>query len=816
MLGWTVIVAIFVHRIGIESLPFLFVGNAILMMCGTMIFSELIRFIRKEILIITTLVLAAVLIFAATTFILPISEIGFLITSVIGISLFLGQVNILIQLFVEDMFTPIESESAFPLIETAETIGGIFAGLLLATAGSFIAPYKFLYILIIISLAIIPTLSAFSKTAHNDLPNLNLKKQGRLRDISKLQRIEEGWAEIKKTSFLQAIVVVILCQFVIFNLVEFQYTKAVQQKVYNAHESTIVQETRAPEIIRLGDHSIELASLGLQPDTYTVRTLTTNKPSEATLEKQLAHTLGLFQMIISLFALATQLFVASKVVKSLGVVQSLLVHPILMLANFTLMTLKFNISTAMVAKTGFEMTRSIFQTSYLSSYYSLKEEVREEIKEFMEGIITPIGAVIGTILIFLFQYLLSEANITLGINIAMISMAVVMAYVIYNLQKEYTAVSSEALHLVDNTADKLNSIEILSQNGHTGNIHILIKALDSPLEKNIVKIKILEALGRLKKKRAIPTIIKYLENPSKDVQLAAVNALLQYDNIDKHFFRNAFARFSMAKSLKRLFEKSSPIETKEAIIKIMARINRHDVVEYLVELLETAPTELKRDCIGVIGHFHDLSSIKFIEPFLDSKNVGLQCAAMESLWQYGKYREEYRNRIIEDLKTLLRSKKQGENIYALKTIGTIGLHQFEEYVKKLSSSKKIAVKEAALKTLIQLQDHNAIKPFVELLLSSKHSYKRIKKYMHGDNVSAKFKKAVEFEINKQVSREIHEIFLKNNEKVLEEFTVEALKTLKHLYSLIEKDREVLKVSEIIEASVRKHVYRYENQASATT
>ncbi len=804
MLGWTVITAIFVNRIGIESLPFLFIGNALLMMCGTMIFSELIRFIQKEILIICTLLIAAITLFVSATFLLPWSETAFLITSIVGISLFLGQINILVQLFIEDLFTPIESETAFPLIETSETIGGIAAGVILTSLGTVIAPYKFLYILIIISLCIIPTIGTFRRTCHNDLPNLNLKKREKLKEISKLKRIEEGWAEIKRTGFLQGIVVVVLCQFIIFNLVEFQYTKAVQQKVYNAHERTILLEDHLVE-------EVELASL--YPETTYQDQALFEARNEAELEKELTYTLGFLQAIISAFALATQLFVASEIIKKLGIVQSLLIHPLMMLANFSIMALRFTMGTAFVARTGFEMTRSVFQTAYLSSYYSLQEEVREEIKEFMEGIVTPIGAIIGTALIFLFQYLLNDHNITLGLNITMISIAFVMAYVIYSLQKEYTKVSSKALRVIDNTPDKLNSIEILSQKGHKKAVYILLKTLENPTEKSIVKIKVLEALGRMTKKRAIPSIIKCLESSDARIQTAAVEALAKYEKIDQHFFNNAFARHRMSEALKKLFEKPGTIEAKASIIKILAKINKHDVVEYLINLLETSPMKIKIDCVRVIGFFHDPSSVSYIEKFLDSSNINLQCATMKSLWQYGIYRQEYRSKILEKIRKLLRSKKQNELISTLGVIGSLELVQFEAKVQELVASEDKAVREAALKALIQLEHREAIKPFVELLLSSRHTYKHIKKYLEDDRMSKKFKKKIEFEINRQVSKRIHEIFLNNNDKIIEEFDVTSLKSLKHLYSLIEKDREVLKISEIMENSVKARSNKPRNLAT---
>ncbi|MDP4008570.1 MAG: HEAT repeat domain-containing protein [Candidatus Peregrinibacteria bacterium] len=792
MLGWTVITAIFVNRIGIESLPFLFIGNAILVMCGTLVFSELIRFINKATLITVTLMIAAVILFSAATFILPRSELWFLITSLVGISLFLGQLNILIQLFIEDMFTPIESESAFPVIETSETIGGIVAGIVLTSLGSFIAPYKFLYLLIIISFLIIPTIAVFKRNCHNDLPNLNLHKKEKLREISKLQRIEEGWAEIKKTSFLQGVVVIILCQFIIFNLVEFQYTKAIQQKVYNAHEETIVMDT-----------GIQLASTEYATTDESHATFIENSK----LEKELAYTLGFFQMIISAFALLMQLFVASKIIKKIGIIQSILVHPLLMIANFSIMTMHFNISTAFISKTGFEMTRSIFQNAYLTSYYSLREEVREEIKEFMEGIITPLGAIIGTGFIFLFEYLLHDSQITLGINIAMLAVAFVMSYVIYNSQKEYTKVSSHALKLIDNTADKLNSIELLSQKGHRDSAKILMKALDSPIEKNIVKIKILEALGRIKDGDAIPMIIRYIDNPNPEVQMAAVNALYQYKQINKHLFQNAFAKFRIVTALKNLFERNAPIETKEVVIKILTRVNQQATVEYLIELLRIGGAELKRDCIKVMACFKDTSASHFIQGFLISNNVELRCSAMTAVW----INDEHKQFIRKELKSLLKSSKDNHVINAMEVIGELRLMDFKSHILELSKSKRQAIEESALKVLMQLEDKDAIAPFINLLLNSKHNYKQIKTYMQSEHISEKFKKLINAKLNDKVSMHIHGILLQNNNKTLSEFSLYTLKELKHFYDLIGKDREVTHISEIIDKTLKPHMKRYKNK-----
>lgn len=783
MLGWTAITAIFVHVIGIEGLPLLFVGNALLVMLGSMVFSELIRFIRREFLIAVSLVIAAGILLVSTQMLLPRSEIAFLIGGVLGISLFLGQVGILMQLFIEDMFTPLESESAFPLIETAEVIGGIAAGVVLTTFGHTVAPHNFLYVIIIISLLIIPTVNYFQSKHENDLPKLNLKKKEKLKEISKLKRIEEGWEAIKYTGFLQGIVVVILCQFIIFNLVEFQYTKAVQQRVYQVQEATIAKETHAS--IQL--NSTEFTHEKIQNDIVV---------SEVTFEKELAHTLGMFQMIFSIFALITQIFLASKVIRKLGIIQSMLIHPLLMVLNTIFMTMKFNLTSTAITKTGFEMTRTIFQSSYLSTYYAIKEETREQIKEFIEGIVVPLGAIIGTGFLFLFQAILTGSSITLGINITLIVIALVMTYVIYHLQNDYTKVNSDTLQLPENTPDKLNAIEILRQKGHNNSHEIFTKTLEKPFEASIVKIKILEALGESKKYNALPTIINALNDKNLEVQLAAVDALSRYKDISQHFYENAFARYRINKKLRELFEKDIYTETKIHIISILAKIEGRKTVEYLVGLLETADEKLKTDCVKVMSIFDDPNISHFIEKFLSSKNIILKCNTMRVLWKFEKYHEFIEaniEKMLDDLK---------ETDYDLpaviKLIGNLKLTEFKKELRKYAKSERFDVKETAIMSLVMMEDPESIKTFTKLILTNKHSGNKFKKFIESKHLSKKFQKQLKKVAHKKISMKINKIFTKNNGNILEEFNLKDLHELEFLYEMINKDREVLKISEIIE------------------
>src|SRR3989338_5840548 len=128
VIGWTVTVAMFINRIGIEALPYLFVLNALMIMMGSIFYSYLLQKINRQLLIIYTILMGGALLLLSTLFSLS-NDFIFFGLILVAQSILLSQLNILISLFTEDLFSPLESQRTFPLIATSETIGGILGGL---------------------------------------------------------------------------------------------------------------------------------------------------------------------------------------------------------------------------------------------------------------------------------------------------------------------------------------------------------------------------------------------------------------------------------------------------------------------------------------------------------------------------------------------------------------------------------------------------------------------------------------------------------------------------------------------------------------
>lgn len=550
-LGWTILITLFIGHIGIASLPYLFTGNALIMMVGSMIFSEIITHISKERLISSTLILGAVMLYCAINFILPHSEIWFIITSIVAVGFFIGQIHILMQLFIEEMFSPLESEKAFPIVETGEIIGAITAGLILTTLGDQIAPYKFFYVVILVSMTIIPVIGMFYKPHSKDEKRnkIGLKE---LKEIGKMQKIENSLEKVKNTGFLKGILVIMLLQYTIFNLVEFQYTKAIEQTVYSKNTT----------------HTIELSSIA-EPSPI----------QENNTQKEFAQTLGKFHVIVNIFALLTNLFLSGRLLSRLGVMQCLLIHPILMLFNFGILTYKFHIGTALIAKTGFESGKAIFQNAYLASYYSIKEELREEIKEFMEGIIVPLGAIIGTILIFSFEHFFDGKSMTLALNSTLIVLSLTMAITVYKLKESYTSLSKKTLLEISNLGDKLTSLEILAQEGHAHSGGLIESIAKNRFEEVEIRLKAIEIIE--KRKPNLSLYIKLLAEKSSRIQTLILR-ILNTSNLKLNTvsFKELFKLIKLLKRIYKKYEKDS-----NSAIDILFKLSPYDTYEFLHSLI---------------------------------------------------------------------------------------------------------------------------------------------------------------------------------------------------------------------------------------
>ena len=175
------------------------------------------------------------------------------------------------------------------------------------------------------------------------------------------------------------------------NVLEFQYTKAIEQAITKKQEATIAHID--PKIFRAAVLSSPNGVEGAGFVNENKRALTVSE------EALLAEKLGVFKSIFSAAALVIQALFASRIITGLGVVGGMLLHPIVMLMSLVGMFLKFGFTSSFISKINFEMTNVVYKNSYFASHYAFPKTIRDQSAEFLEGVILLLGTIAGMILI---------------------------------------------------------------------------------------------------------------------------------------------------------------------------------------------------------------------------------------------------------------------------------------------------------------------------------------------------------------------------------------------------------------------------------
>ncbi len=790
--GWTIVTAAFVAKFGIAFLPALFIVNAILIMFSTFIFERFIMRIKREVLMILMILIGAICLFFAS-FLYDKSPIMFFLLVVVAESVFLAQFNVFIPILVGDRFTPLESQTTFPFIESAETIGGIIGGILVALLASTVHVGWFMYVWIafLSCVIVIFIITSYMRT----LPPLPFRVNASPRE-KMTDQIKQVFLGIKQFPFLKGLIMIVLLQWVFMNVLEFQYTKAIEQSITGTREATVALKMNATQ----------MQAAVLTPETAMTQTVNTNLPSpqaaqqtaSMTTQEQKAFTqkLGAWKGLFHTGALVAQVLLASRLITSLGVVGSLLLHPIIMLMSLIGMFLKFGFASAVVSKMSFDVTNVVHKNAYFSSQYALPKNIRDQAAEFLEGMVRPMGTIVGMLFLLFFQIFFAGKDLSMWIHITMFVIMAAVLIATIKLQPKYTQISKEQLFSNLPYPDKINAIEILTQRGHKNSPQILVdklnEALAEPknagvLESPFVRIKLLNALGQFHDYRTLPDILDALADPDSEVRLEAAHALMNFYDIGDKFYSQAFSRYRMIEILKDIFKKEKSSSVRGAIIRVFSLLKQSDIVPFLLEVLKENENEARADCVFTIGLFHDPYAAYYILPHLSDENPRVRASAIAALWQFSKYRarlEVLLNEMLESsVPEVLRA-----GMFAL---GEIGLPKKRILLDAINHGDSDMQLEAAF-SLTKMGDPTGFQILLGKLLSfSPEQFESLRRFFY--RLKPKARRMVEHVLVAAISDKLNKIMREKGEQSLEEIDVDILEKLRRLYKLLDQHEELFAI-----------------------
>lgn len=780
IVGWTTITAIFVYKMGIENLPILYISYAAFTIIGTLIYSGFSHYLSKELNIVISIIAGSIMIFLANSYSTG-NDLLFFTIALGAAGIFFAQLSINISVFVEEVFSPLESQRTFPIIESADTIGGIIGGIIVITLVKFIQPHNLLYIWIISAIAIIPVILIYnfkSQTVPVFAPEDEVSENS-------LKKLVNGIKEINKIPFLKGLFFIVILHWIFISLLDFQFTKALDQSIINNREHTLV--------LNVADTTMQANSI---IDTKEFLTETNEKNTNREQSREVAYTekltegLGKLYVLISLSALLIQLFLAGRLIRNLGIIGSLILHPIVALINIVGLTLRFDLVTAIISKTGSEITGVIFKNSYNSSYYAISRHKRHQTKEFMEGIGKPFGTILGTVALFLLIRLYQNQILTLSINVSLIFVMSLMLITMLAMQNRYTFISKLQLLKQGEDPERLQAIEILSQKGHKKAGEILTKILTNPAETEKMKVKTLEALGNIQDKDTIPEIIETLLGGNLNLKLAALQTLSKFNNLDKHFLSQAVSHYRIIDTLKKLFKEGNSPELKSEIIKLFAQLNQRDLIPYIFESINITQGKVKASCINALKSFDDISAAYSIKKYQRDKSPEVQIAVVSLMWKFPKLRDQVRKTI----ERLRKSANENDQILSINMIGRIDIKKYTPFLREQAESKIKKISDAAVFSLAIMAENDAITSIFKSKIKN-INFQSLKKYL--GQIPENIRPKIEKEFKKLICEEINLIHSQNQNRKLSELDLKILKQLREYYELSGAYDEVYRINNIL-------------------
>ncbi|MBI2634826.1 HEAT repeat domain-containing protein, partial [Candidatus Peregrinibacteria bacterium] len=264
----------------------------------------------------------------------------------------------------------------------------------------------------------------------------------------------------------------------------------------------------------------------------------------------------------------------------------------------------------------------------------------------------------------------------------------------------------------ENLEERMNAVDILGQRGHWHILDVLRKILHDAGEKPELRLRVLHTLGELTLTEAMEDLIICFHSKNAEIRAAALDALARYRIFSSK--KEIFVKWNLFHELEDLYERETDEENISRIIFILSKISNLEVVEFLLGVLKKADVKHKHDAIMALGKFEDDGVVKFIAPFLQSKNPEEQMSAAIALAAFNKTKLEARELIAGFLNSR-DSEKLAWGIYAA---GELKIKDKKYLCHKYLTSKDKDLRMQAAAALVKFGDQVALQAVLDILVNA--------------------------------------------------------------------------------------------------
>lgn len=728
----TLILSLFIAHYGAKMLPIFLLVQALIVFLGSLLIIPLIKKIAVQKMLLLWVLFASVFLFFSLFLHSFIFSWGVL---AIVFSFFLWHASVFFALYIEQIFSPTEAEHAIPLIESGEPIGGILAGIV-AVIGAFLFSPESLVWVVSIILLITAAILFFSSWVVNDV------------HLWHEEESESSPHKILSVPLLRKLFFATLFQAIVFVFLEYQYLLAAAELIPHHSAATLEWEV----------------------------------------VQHLAHGLGFFHIAIFTILFIIQVFLASKIQHSLGVMRSLWIQPFFIALNSFLMLFSAFIPLGMIGKGIYETMGGLYKNGLASLFYAVRVPLREQSREFLEGIARPVGMLLGALLVIVlatsFHFLHIPNTIFLHVlGIFVVFLVVFWWYFLQTTPEDYTQLATNNLSLPYYPEEKFDALEILSQKGHEDAPVILVEVLNDPLESDEIKILALQSLAHHAAMAVFSDILLCLETQnSESLQFEALKTLYVYAKVHNGFISHPFSRQRIISLFQSLFKKTDSKRIRLEIIHILSILQYSEMVPFLLDGIHDANPSIAFCSILACGSFHDISVVSSLLPFLQSDNAYIKSAAITSLWQFSRYREILLDTIVDMMKSEDKNMVMS-GIYTVGELKIISERKRLEYMQKIESN--IHIQKHIAIALLKLGVPQVMSRVVNFLFHKDPEVSEsTKKILHSPGSDFLLKSQMMGFIRQRVLEEIRKIAHDHGHQNFSELSPKILERLAWLYNFI--------------------------------
>lgn len=749
VVSWTLIVAHVVSSYHSElALPVLFLIHAFLVLLGSTISFFLFTRLPLENLFLYSLITGVVILFGSQ----------FLIsddTVKIGVLLFvesfiLVQLSINIETFTERFFTPYESVRTFPIAESGDTIATLLAGAFLYMNASTLSMTRVVWIIVAVLSLMIPFFLQYHSFLRSH-PGVCLFRKQLIGGEHHVFQPSYVAKLVSRHPYIVTLISVVLAQWFFSVVLEYLFTYAIA-----------ASHLKSPELLPATSGGVE---------------------------NLLIEEFGALQILFASAALISHFFLAGRFISSLGIVGSILLHPLVSLLSLAAMITGFSPLTAIVARVNAEVTGVIYRNSYQSSYYVFEEMESQFTRIFMDGIVRPLGAMLGTSFLVLSYFFVPHGSYLTFILTGLFVVLLIFALSTVTLQKQYVRLIAHQLKRNDTDPDlRLNLLDVLSQTDYPQKTILFDSIFQSSGGSPLFLVKLIEIFAR--EKSHFTEIVSMLRHSDSTVRFASISALqIFFDS--RYFEENILSRRTVISELMYCSLHESDRKISVFILSFLARFKEKEVLDFLLSHLQNDQGDSLSAIIIACDVFNDPSFYPLLVTFLDSTDPRVWAHSALILYRFDAYREKVRHLI----RTKMVDSSHSSRVALAFLLAQIADNSYGNYCKeRLEHSEDTLEKVFLALGLVSIGEEASRAVFSHFLFSLNREGD-ISQLVSLLPPSGRY--VVERDLQQRALHQLHILLRTFEHGSLSHLDIASLKKLRALYGMLNATEEILKIDSVI-------------------